>query len=186
MDFDAWGNVLDVTDPNCTVGGTALCFQPFGFVGGLWEPSTGMVRFGARDYDPMAGRWTQKDPIGFDGGQENIYEYVGDDPINGIDPNGKLPSAQCLTYLADTCLTACQGNWNPSCIPGCFLGEVIAATADPSFCNNQGSPNTCNEDDPLPTIPGYDACKLACDALWRNFGIPFQPCYQACAEEFLN
>ena len=27
-------------------GGAALCFQPLGFAGGLWEPSTGIVRFG--------------------------------------------------------------------------------------------------------------------------------------------
>ena len=46
IDYDAWGNVTNLVDPNCTVGGTALCFHPFGFAGGLWEPSTGIARFG--------------------------------------------------------------------------------------------------------------------------------------------
>jgi RHS repeat-associated protein len=37
--------------------------QPFGFAGGLYDADTGLVRFGARDYDAYTGRWTAKDPI---------------------------------------------------------------------------------------------------------------------------
>jgi hypothetical protein len=55
IDYDEWGNVTNLVDPACTLGGTELCFQPFGFAGGIWERATGFVRFGARDYDPMAG-----------------------------------------------------------------------------------------------------------------------------------
>ena len=39
------------------------------------------MRFGARDYDPVVGRWTSKDPILFDGGQANLYVYVNNDPV---------------------------------------------------------------------------------------------------------
>ncbi|MBY0416401.1 MAG: RHS repeat-associated core domain-containing protein [Bdellovibrionales bacterium] len=46
-------------------------------------------RFGARDYDPEIGRWLSKDPIGFEGGDTNLYGYVLQDPINSIDPQGK-------------------------------------------------------------------------------------------------
>jgi RHS repeat-associated protein len=59
MDYDAFGRVLRDTNPG---------FQPFGFAGGMYDPATGLVRFGARDYDPETGRWTAKDPIAFDGG----------------------------------------------------------------------------------------------------------------------
>ena len=52
-----------------------------------------MVRFGARDMDPLVGRWVSKDPIGFDGGQANLYVYVGNDGINGIDAPGTGPIA---------------------------------------------------------------------------------------------
>ncbi len=34
------------------------------------------------------GRFVTKDPIGFRGGQTNLYGYVMNDPINLIDPNG--------------------------------------------------------------------------------------------------
>lgn len=70
------------------VSGTGLAFIPFGFAGGLYDPDTGLVRFGARDYDPLVGRWTSKDPMLFGGRQANLYAYVGDDPINRIDPEG--------------------------------------------------------------------------------------------------
>ena len=49
---------------------------------------TGLVRFGARDYDPHTGRWTNKDPIGFAGGDVNLYGYVVGNPVNFIDING--------------------------------------------------------------------------------------------------
>jgi RHS repeat-associated protein len=48
VDYDEFGNVLADSAP-----GT----QPFGFAGGLYDRDTGLVRFGARDYDPSTGRW---------------------------------------------------------------------------------------------------------------------------------
>lgn len=77
--YDEFGNVLTDTNPG---------FTPFGFAGGLYDRDTGLVRFGARDYDPHTGRWTAKDPIGFGGGDTNLYGYVFDDPVNLIDPHG--------------------------------------------------------------------------------------------------
>ncbi len=81
MDYDAWGQVLADSSPG---------FQPFGFAGGLWDRDTGLVRFGARDYDPSVGRWTNKDPIRFQGGTTNLYLYANGDPVNFIDPSGKI------------------------------------------------------------------------------------------------
>ena len=79
LSYDAWGNITSDTNPG---------FQPFGFAGGLYDADTGLVHFGARDYDPVIGRWTTRDPLGFAGGDTNLYGYVLQDPVDLTDPVG--------------------------------------------------------------------------------------------------
>jgi RHS repeat-associated protein len=81
MDYDEFGRVLNDTNPG---------FQPFGFAGGLYDQDTKLVRFGARDYDAVTGRWTSKDPVGFEGGIANLFDYGAGDPVNNIDPTGTV------------------------------------------------------------------------------------------------
>ncbi|MCP4136470.1 MAG: hypothetical protein GY754_36210 [bacterium] len=80
IDYDAYGNIISDSDPAFTV--------PFGFAGGLHDRDTALVRFGYRDYDPDAGRWTAKDPIRFLSGTTDLYGYCSNDPINFTDPSG--------------------------------------------------------------------------------------------------
>ena len=82
ISYDAWGNITSDSNPG---------FQPFRFAGGLYDPDTGLVHFGARDYDPETGRWITKDPILFAGGETNLYGYVLGDPINLTDVLGLYP-----------------------------------------------------------------------------------------------
>lgn len=56
MRHDAWGVVLE---------DSLSSLMPFGFAGGLYDAETGLIRFGARDYDSHVGRWVSKDPIRF-------------------------------------------------------------------------------------------------------------------------
>jgi RHS repeat-associated protein len=71
-----------------TVTSSAAVIPTLGFAGGIYDEDTGLTRFGARDYDPVVGRWTAKDPIGWRGQQSNFYAYVGNDPVNTLDPSG--------------------------------------------------------------------------------------------------
>ena len=82
--YDEYGRI---SDPNPVNVGVAV---PFGFAGGMFDPETGLVHLGAREYDPQTGRWLTPDPIGFAGGP-NLYGYVLADPVNYIDPLGHGP-----------------------------------------------------------------------------------------------
>ncbi|QKT02705.1 RHS domain-containing protein [Ectothiorhodospiraceae bacterium 2226] len=84
IEYDAYGNVLHDSNPAFRL--------PFGFAGGLYDTDTGLIRFGYRDYDPDTGRWTARDPIGFAGGDTNLYGYVLGDPATLRDPFGLAPS----------------------------------------------------------------------------------------------
>jgi RHS repeat-associated protein len=68
IDYDAFGGIINDTNPAMNI--------PFGFAGGLHDRQTGLVRFGARDYDPALGRWTVKDPIDFEGGDANPFPGI--------------------------------------------------------------------------------------------------------------
>ncbi len=50
-------------------------------------PEAQLYFYKARVYDPIAGRFLQTDPIGYEGGT-NVYGYVGGDPVNVSDPSG--------------------------------------------------------------------------------------------------
>jgi hypothetical protein len=49
---------------------------------------------GVRLYDPTAGRFLQVDPV--PGGSANAYDYVNQDPVNGIDLDGRCFWDACL------------------------------------------------------------------------------------------
>jgi RHS repeat-associated protein len=86
MSHDVWGHVThDVVAPG-------FARVPFGFAGGMYDEDTGLVRFGAREYDPSTGRWLSKDSARFGGGW-NFYEYANSDPVNWLDPSGMKPGA---------------------------------------------------------------------------------------------
>ena len=90
--YDAWGNV--------TISNPAGLRDVFGYRGGYQDPDSGLVRFGARWYSPKWGRWISQDPLLIQllstnenllpnySGLENLYNYVGNNPVNLYDLDG--------------------------------------------------------------------------------------------------
>ena len=101
--YDTYGNILSDSNPMLSV--------PFGFAGGLYDTDTKLTRFGYRDYDAYTGKWTAKDPIGFDGGDSNLYGYVLGDPVGFFDANG-LEAFNCKIPLHTA-----PGTWG---LPGLY------------------------------------------------------------------
>jgi RHS repeat-associated protein len=44
--------------------------------GGRLDTTSGLCHFRNREYSPTLGRWVQVDPIGFAGGDVNLYRYL--------------------------------------------------------------------------------------------------------------
>jgi RHS repeat-associated protein len=79
--YDAFGMVT-ASDPDFP--------NAYAFTGREWDKELGLYYYRARFYDPMEGRFISKDPIGFAGGDFNLYGYVSNNPENWIDPYGLI------------------------------------------------------------------------------------------------
>jgi len=87
---------------------TKIGYTPYGtsatatpgirYTGRRLDALTGLYHYRARAYRDDWGRFLQPDPIGLDGGN-NLYAYVGNNPLNGTDPFGLITNK--LTVTAD-------------------------------------------------------------------------------------
>lgn len=81
LSYDPWGKVTESGD---VIGGA---LSDFTYTGHYFDRPTGLNLAQYRAYDAQLGRWLSRDPIGLRGGP-NVYGYVRNNPVNGIDPLG--------------------------------------------------------------------------------------------------
>jgi RHS repeat-associated protein len=80
MEYTVYG---EPEDPS----GLAVYVDSF-YAGREYDDDTGLYHNRARWYDPAAGRFISEDPIGFAGGDANLYRYAANSPTNLTDPTG--------------------------------------------------------------------------------------------------
>lgn len=112
LEYDEWGEVLRDSAPG---------YQAFGYAGGLYDEETALVRFGARDYDARDGTWLTKDPIGLNGG-DNLYAYVGGNPISLVDPTGNVVIAPVVVWGFPIVAGAAWAALNPGALQALSQG----------------------------------------------------------------
>jgi RHS repeat-associated protein len=79
--YDSSGNL---------VASTGGLINPFQFTGREFDPETSIYEYRSRYYAPQLGRFISEDPIRFGGGND-FYAYVGNSPVNWVDPQGLCP-----------------------------------------------------------------------------------------------
>lgn len=122
--YDSWGNTLAST-------GT---LPQFGYTGR--EPdATGLTYYRARYYDASIGRFTQRDPAGFQGGI-NQYAYVNGNPLNFTDPWGLTAASPTVSTNTSYFNTAA----NTSAAAGTSLGSGYSSGTQ-TLNNAASSPN---------------------------------------------
>jgi len=113
--YDATGNTVAMTDGSQAVvnryaytpygqivGKAESVPQPFQYVGqsGVMAEPNGFYYMRARYYDPEVGRFVSEDPIGFEGGDVNLYAYVGGNPVMFVDPEGEIAVLPIIAGVA--------------------------------------------------------------------------------------
>jgi RHS repeat-associated protein len=79
-EYDAFGNVIEKTGS----------FTPrFTFSTKEYLPDAKLYLYAYRVYDPVAGRWTQRDPIDYQDSL-NLYQFCGNNPQNSMDADGRF------------------------------------------------------------------------------------------------
>jgi RHS repeat-associated protein len=103
FDFDALGSTIGLTDgfggyvnqySYLPFGETTIVTEtvanPFRYIGewGVRDSGDGLLHMGVRAYDPSVGQFVSDDPVSFAGEDTNLRRYVGNDPVQFIDPEG--------------------------------------------------------------------------------------------------
>lgn len=157
--YSSFGKIESQLDPNFV--------QPYTFTGREFDPETELYHYRERQYDWRTGRFTTEDPIRFLGGI-NFYSYVGNNPVNKIDPSGLGPCEDrlmdCLQRV-NVRLLGCASN---------ILKLTLACTT--------GCLTLC-----IPAGPAYPACVGGClAACGRGAAAGFIACQSIAAAERVN
>ena len=118
--YDAYGTIVDQT-------GTLE--QPYTYTGREFDAETGLYYYRARYYDSASGRFLQKDPIGFLGGDLNTYSYVYQTPTFYNDPSGEVGLAGAgYGFIAGgtSAFIHSGGNWQAAAV-GALAGAAVGA-----------------------------------------------------------
>jgi RHS repeat-associated protein len=94
-DTDPFGTAA----PNNNPAGLGTFIYNLRFPGQYYMAETGLSQNYLRDYDPMAGRYIESDPIGLAGNSYSTYEYCKADPLQYVDPAG-LGFINCAAAIA--------------------------------------------------------------------------------------
>ena len=120
------GSVMAMTDGSGNVtqrigydeygNGSPLTGEQFGYAARRYDPETGLYYYRARYYAPAIGRFLQVDPVGYKDNL-NLYTYVGNDPLDKLDPSGQNVAAGVIVVGGVVAIGTAY-TLSKSCTPG--------------------------------------------------------------------
>ncbi|MFD0568312.1 polymorphic toxin-type HINT domain-containing protein [Kitasatospora gansuensis] len=117
-----------------------------GFIGGTLDTATGLTNLGAREYDPVHGRFLNPDPLlAADNPQQwNGYSYSGNDPVNSSDPSGLMQTcgeggAAC--YGPSPTSSPFSATGGGGFVDSCSVNPTLAPCAPKSTATSGGNGN---------------------------------------------
>jgi len=126
--YDLYGEPI-VMSASGTMGMESIVGNPFLYQGRRLDAETGLYYYRNRYYDPQAGRFLQRDPMGIwhdQGNLGNAYAYVFNKPVNFVDPYG-------LTGLNPTPEVSNNSPTPPRVVIGEVEGDADVRRADGKF-----------------------------------------------------
>jgi RHS repeat-associated protein len=120
--YDPYGKPLQATAPT----------TDFVYAGMFYNADSGLYLTQYRGYDPVAGRWLSRDPVG-EGTDPagNLYAYVGGNPVSLTDPLGLCPP-QNYCQLPNGDIVPYTDLGNGMVGTGAAIGQAGAETAMPT------------------------------------------------------
>ena len=130
--YDAYGKQTIITDGNDgdaivnfnandvrTVGGNSTVNNPYMYTGQRFDPETGLMYFKNRYMSTDLGRFVSRDPIGYGGLSEGLYEYVSSRVTFALDCYGlfDLPPDPCCTCHSWCQIYVKHGPWGSQRLP---------------------------------------------------------------------
>jgi RHS repeat-associated protein len=176
-DYDPYGRVTKVIgDKNSS----------YTYTGHLQHEPTNLLLAPHRAYEPSLGRWIGEDPIGFDGGDSNMYVYVVNNPVNLIDSTGKvlaIPVVVALPPLGQALAGA--GALAAAAAIGLMMGDKFPLPPSDD-ANSKHRPRPPSRpmgpespiDEPIPTIE-VPAPPICVEPPAENPCVQFVICWQA-------
>jgi len=180
---DTLGSTVALGDSTGTLQ-TQYTYEPFGVTTqtgsastssykytGREDDGTGLMYYRARYYQPRLQRFVAEDPIGFSGGDVNLYAYVADNPLMYTDPSGLSKLIECgggcTVRIESDPHKGRHAHWE------CRNGSSGCIKPDGSPCESSGPPpnriRKCLQDD------GFLQCKdnrgftQQLNDAWNNF-----------------
>ena len=156
--YDSYGKLVRrTTSPVAGAPVTAGVGIEFGYAGRPLEERTGLSDNRARWYEPGTGKFISEDPSGFKGGDANLFRYVGNDPLNRIDPSGLMAKWAQSSARASVPATGWAGLLAPRPVNPAISATAYAGLTSPSATATRAAPSILDSIPPTvvpkPTVP---------------------------------